>query len=223
MTTPHNIPKLILVTDRKRALHPLPQLAQMALAGGVDLIQIREKDLSQNDLAILISEVVNTVGDPSKIAVNGSPGLAAQFGIGLHLPESGPSPSTARSIVGPDTLTGRSVHSTDSAQNSTGANYLIAGHVFASTSKPGLPPLGLPGLRSIVESTTLPVIAIGGITANNLTPILDSGAYGIAVISAINNAPNPEHAARTILDSLLKQAYLTERGDFSPAQPQRSS
>jgi thiamine-phosphate pyrophosphorylase len=200
----------MLVTDRRQASRPLPDLARKAIAGGVDLVQIRENDLDPVALRSLVGEVIETVGDAARIVVNGAVEIAAEYGIAVHLPEFGLPPADARAMLGPNPLIGRSVHSIKAANESEGADYVVVGHVFDSASKPGLSPLGLSGFRVIVHASPLPVIAIGGITGDNMESVLKTGAHGIAVISAINNAPDPENAARTIrarLDSWFNDAH----------------
>ncbi len=94
---------------------------------------------------------------------------------------------------------GCSVHSTDEAINAAdhGADYLVYGHIFESGSKPGLAPRGLKNLQDVAESTTVPVIAIGGITPENTRDVLAAGASGIAVLSGVLLARNPLEAVRS--------------------------
>ncbi len=189
----------MLVTDRQSSRLPLSELASLAIAGGVDVVQIREKDLTEEQLRSLVVSLIAAVGDPSKLSVNGSVTIAEELGVGLHLPESSVKPAVARNRLGPEALIGRSVHSSEAArEDSEGADYLIAGHVFATTSKPDRPPIGPQGLRLIAISAACPVLAIGGVTAGNVQSVLSAGAYGVAVLSAINNADDPTAAARTI-------------------------
>jgi thiamine-phosphate pyrophosphorylase len=192
------IPKLMLVTDRRSSRLSLPELAVLALANGVDLVQIREKDLNETELRALTVAIVEATGDPARISVNGNLGIAGELGVGLHLPEAGLEPAVAREMLGPSALIGRSVHSPESARNSQGSDYLIAGHVFATASKADRQPIGPDGLRRIVEAAPCPVLAIGDISAANVQSVLAAGAYGVAVISAINGAADPAEATRVI-------------------------
>jgi thiamine biosynthesis protein ThiS len=187
-------PILMLVTDRKNARLPLPELTREAIAGGVDLIQIREKDLDDDELRRLTGSVLEAVADPSRILVNGSIAVAKELGIGLHLPERGVDPTRARGTLGPGVLIGRSIHSAPVATE--GIDYVIAGHIFATASKPELPPLGVDGLSKIAGATTLPVYAIGGISPENARACLRAGARGVTVMSAINGSADPASAAR---------------------------
>jgi thiamine biosynthesis protein ThiS len=95
-------------------------------------------------------------------------------------------------------LIGRSIHSAEAAAANADADYLIAGHVFRSRSKPGLLPLGLDGLAAIVAAATVPVLAIGGISVSNVEGVLQTGAFGVAVIDAIASATDPRAAASTL-------------------------
>jgi len=204
----NRVPRLMLVTDSRRAALPLPDLASRAVAGGVDVVQIREKDLFDEQLLSLASSVLAGVTDHSRVSVNGSLAVARKLGIGLHLPESGPTIDDARQVLGPDVLIGRSVHTPESARDSLGADYLIAGHVFPTASKPNQPPIGLDGLRRIVEAAPCPVLAIGGVTAENMRSILSVGAQGVAVISAINGAADPAAAARAIREHMQGEGTI---------------
>jgi thiamine biosynthesis protein ThiS len=207
--TDNRAPRLMLVTDRRAAAWPLPDLAVQAIRGGVDLVQFREKDLNDEDLRKLVEDAIAAGCDPARVSVNGNVAIASALGVGIHLPERGPLPSSVRSRVGAKSPIGRSVHSPAAARESAGADYLVAGHVFATSSKPGVPPLGLDGLRRIVEATDLPVLAIGGITAENVRPVLDAGAFGVAVMSAINAAADPAAAARRIRNRLNPESRAT--------------
>lgn len=200
MTTSISIPRLVLVTNRHSALMPLPELAVRAIAGGVDLVQIREKDLPEDELRGLVRSVLDAVADPRKLTVNGSPAVAREFGIGLHLPESAAhSPGLQRKDIG---LLSRSIHSEESARVCSDVDFLIAGHIFPTGSKPGLPPLGLKRLAEIVAASPVPVIAIGGVTKDRVARVMAAGAFGVAVISAINDAADPEAASREMRQAL---------------------
>jgi thiamine-phosphate pyrophosphorylase len=188
----------MLVTDRRSARFPLHELALRAIDGGVDVVQIREKDLHGEELLRVVDEVLQSVRDRTSVIVNGDVDVARQLDIGVHLPERSLSGREARSILRNEAVIGRSVHSVGAAKETDGLNYLIAGHVFETTSKRESPPLGLPGLDAIAKATALPVLAIGGISKDNVRVALEQGAYGTAVVSAINGADDPGSAARAI-------------------------
>jgi thiamine biosynthesis protein ThiS len=194
------IPKLVVVTNRHTARYSLPDLAQRALAGGADVVQIREKDLEERALFKLTHSVLAAVVDPARVMINGSVEIARRLGIGLHLPEGANKPS--ETILSELTLVGRSVHTQQSAIATEWADFLIAGHVFPTRSKPGRPPIGVDGLGKITNSVTIPVIAIGGMTLERVGNVLAAGAAGIAVLSAINDSDDPEAAARGFKSTL---------------------
>jgi thiamine-phosphate pyrophosphorylase len=108
-------------------------------------------------------------------------------------------------------VVGRSVHSLEEAIQAArdGADYITFGHVFPTNTHPGLPPRGLAQLRQIVEAVEVPVLAIGGITTENLNDVLSTGCTGVAVISAILSTADPGDAA----------ARLRRALDASPHQP----
>jgi thiamine-phosphate diphosphorylase len=120
------------------------------------------------------------------------------------LPESEPIPERS-----PRPLS-RSVHSIESAQRSTSIDFLIAGHIFATPSKSGLEPRGLEWLGTITSVVDFPVVAIGGINAENAAACVAYGASGVAVISAIAASDDPHSAAaqlRTEIDRAWEQRY----------------
>jgi thiamine-phosphate pyrophosphorylase len=184
-----------LVTDRRRlcpdaesfaaARACLVEQARRAAAAGVDLIQVRERDLDSAALAALVAEVVAvTRGSPTRVVVNDRIDVALAAGAaGVHLRGDSVPVAVARKLLPAPRLVGRSVHRAAEASAAAGADYLIAGTVFSSPSKPGAVELiGIDGLRAIVRATTVPVLAIGGITPDRIAAVLDAGAAGIAAI-----------------------------------------
>lgn len=116
---------------------------------------------------------------------------------GVHLPSAGLSVASARSIVGPNCWIGRSVHSTEEVKRvaDEGADYALLGPIWPTASHPGTEPLGLEALSIGYD---LPVIAIGGITPERVLECIQSGAYGVALISAIWYAQDVTSAARDL-------------------------
>src|SRR5690606_23858041 len=103
----------------------------------------------------------------------------------FHSREADIQPAVARDLLNEEIAIGRSVHAAAGAREAIGADYVLAGHVFPSRSKPGVPPLGLEGLAAIVAAAPCPVIAIGGITAERVADVIGAGAAGVAAIGAI--------------------------------------
>ena len=202
------IPRLMLVTDGRRARLPMLELIAAAVVGGVDAIYLRDISLPLGELIALVVDVRERIGDEIAIVVNGGPEMARAAKAGLHLRERDIDIVAARTQLPPETLIGRSVHSVESAQRSTGADYVLAGHVYPSASKPGLPPLGLAGFAAIAAAAPCPVLAIGGMTAERVAEVVRAGASGVAVIGAIAEADDPQAAAaalRSTLDAALQE------------------
>lgn len=188
----------MLVTDRHRAGSALLPIIDVAVDAGVDVVQIREKDLRRNELLGIARDIASTVRGRAHVVVNSDIDVAGQLGIGLHLPESAaPLRRDCALELGPNVLLGRSVHSARVSVEER-VDYLLFGHVFSTGSKPGLRPRGLDALSEVVEIGTQPVWAIGGITADNAAEVISRGAQGIAVIGAIFDAPDPSGAARAL-------------------------
>jgi thiazole tautomerase (transcriptional regulator TenI) len=188
----------MLVTDARRARMPLLDLVAEATAGGVDAIYLRDAGGSIEDLPLTTRTLRAQISDEVTVLVNGGPQAALATGSGLHLRERDMSPAAARTVLGPTVPIGRSVHSPQGALAATGADYVLAGHVYPSPSKPGLAPLGPAGLARIVAVAPCPVIAIGGITSHRVAEVIQTGARGVAVIGSIVEADDPQAAARTL-------------------------
>ena len=167
------------VTDRRQG-DLLAHVAR-AVADGVDMIQVREKDLAAVDLLDLVCRVrdVAAAGTQTKVLVNGRLDIALIAGIdGVHLPGDGLPAAQVRPHV--RTL-GVSCHSIEEAIQAErdGVDYIIFGPVFET---PGKRAVGIDALRRVVQAVKIPVLAIGGITAENTPSVLEAGAAGIAAI-----------------------------------------
>jgi thiamine-phosphate pyrophosphorylase len=171
------------ITDR-RLLPPGVSIFDVIHRSNADWVQIREKDLSAGDLFHLVSAAVPT---GPRIIVNTRMDVALAAGAaGLHLPACSPPPDRWRKIAPPGFLIGVSCHTVDEVRAATehGADYVVFGPVFAPQSKPTtLEPRGLDLLTQAVQSTPIPVLALGGITAQNAESCIVQGAAGIAAIS----------------------------------------
>jgi thiamine-phosphate pyrophosphorylase len=180
---------ICVVTDRRR-LDVIEQVAAAA-AAGIDLVQVRERDLEAAALAALVTRAVMlTRGTATRIIVNDRIDVALACGAdGVHLRVDSVPTSAARRLARPGFLVGRSVHSIEEAAAAGDADYLIAGTVFPSASKPHVERLlGVDGLRAIVAASRAPVIAIGGVTVDRLGEIAATGAAGVAAISLFGDA-----------------------------------
>ena len=194
-------PCLCLVTDRtviKGGRGDLVERVTQAVLGGVDLVQVREKDLPGAELLELAGSLLEAIGGRAKLIVNERADVALAAGaLGVQLGENGLPVNAARKTVGSGALIGRSVHSISGAvrAEADGADFLVVGTMFASRSHPGEEPAG-PGLvRRISGNCRLPLIGIGGITPENAPEVIEAGASGVAVITSILAAPDPKAAA----------------------------
>lgn len=197
------LPRLMLITDRHRSRLPLLKAVDLALSGGVDAVQLRERGLAPEALAALARELAAICDGRAAFLVNNQPDLAAAVGAGVHLPGHGPPVPKTRSRLPAAALVGRSVHDPAEAAGHPGADYLVAGHVFATPSHPGACPIGLAGLAAITAAVPgVPVLAVGGIDASNVGEAVAAGASGIAVIGAIIATADPTSAAARLAAAL---------------------
>jgi thiazole tautomerase (transcriptional regulator TenI) len=205
----------MLVTDARRARMPLLDLVTEATEGGVDAIYLRDAGGSVDHLALTTRTLRARISSEVVLLVNGGPQAALATGSGLHLRERDMAPNAARAVLGPRVTIGRSVHAPEGAATAIGADYVLAGHVYPSSSKPGSLPLRIAGLASIVAVAPCPVIAIGGITPDRVAEVVQAGACGVAVIGAIVEAEDPRTAARALRAAVDRALQHPEKESMS--------
>ncbi len=170
---------------------------ESCLQGGVNCIQLREKNLAQNEL-LSLAKTLKSLLDKYNIPliINDNVTLAKTINAsGVWLGQSDGSPSTARAILGDDKIIGVSIESEQDIEitNNQPINYVACSAVFASKSKSNLKKIwGLDGLQQVALKSKFSCFAIGGITLNNLSEVMNHGAYGIACINEIHEAKNPK-------------------------------
>jgi thiamine-phosphate pyrophosphorylase len=169
------------ITDRHGCRDVL-QCIELAVADGVDLIQIREKDLSARELLFLVRKAVSlTSRSATRVLVNARVDIGLASGAhGVHLPADSIRPETWRNIVPPGFLIGVSCHSVAELQRARGADFAAYGPVFATPGKG--PAIGLDALAQAARMSPVPLFALGGVTADNAQSCIDAGAAGIAAI-----------------------------------------
>jgi thiamine-phosphate diphosphorylase len=191
-------PVLCFVTDRRRFgaswESALLDRVRAAAVAGVHLVQIRERDLDGGPLMRLVCSCLEAVrGTQTRIIVNDRLDVAlAARAHGVHLRGDSFAPRRIRSWAPSEFLIGRSVHSVEEAVVAAepgGVDYLVFGTVFSSASKPGHPPVGLGELSAVVRATRVPVLAIGGVTADGIREVMMTGAAGVAGISMFDTLP----------------------------------
>ncbi len=195
-----SLPCLMLVSDR--SLCPdLVGAVEAAVTGGVDAVQLREKDMPSEELLPLARRLRQATEGRALLLVNGPlAGALAAEADGVHLPEDAPPVGRPREGF----LIGRSVHSLAAARRAEaeGVDYLIAGPVYETRSHPGREPAGLALIEEVARGVRLPVLAIGGVNAERVEEVVRAGASGVAVISAILAQPDKRAAAEGLRRAL---------------------
>jgi thiamine-phosphate pyrophosphorylase len=211
--TPKRTHQLHLVTEPRKQPAELVRCVAFALDGGVDWLQLRDKSASAAAQFTQARQLLTVTRQyRAQLSINDRLDVALAIGAdGVHLAAQSVPVEAAVELAGGRALVGRSVHALDEAITvaQAGADYVTFGHVFPTSTHPGLPPRGLDELRAIVEAVDVPVLAIGGITVDNLESVLATGCAGVCVISAILSSPDPREAAGRLRHAL----------DASPHRP----
>jgi thiamine biosynthesis protein ThiS len=197
--------------------------AELAAATGIGL-HLRERD--PIPYAVSPRTPVSSRGNVHRDLVSTSHSSPEKRDSSCNLQFVGMTSMAGMTQLAEYSLVGRSVHSPEEAAISVGLDYLLAGHVYPSASKPGKPPLGLDGLRAIVAVSPCPVLAIGGITAACVPEVVRAGAHGVAVIGAIAEADDPRAAAqalRSALDDALQHQMHEEQRHMSAKEEANAS
>ena len=193
--------RLMLVTDAAMS-RPRGLIATVlaAVAGGVTVVQLRDKQASDSELiatARALRHALAATGVP--LIVNDRPDVTRAAGLaGVHIGQDDGDPAKARALLGPDALIGLSVTRAEEIATVDPAivDYVGLGPVFSTATKAdAAPALGLDGMRAIGRRLPLPFVAIGGIDAGNAAAVIAAGAAGLAVVSAISAADDPRAAA----------------------------
>ena len=209
---PH--PILCLVTDRRQTGgRPLEEVVALALCGGINMVQLREKDLPSGKLMETARTLRRLTQDGALLFINDRVDVAVASGAdGVQLGEDAMSVDAARR-AGPGLLVSRSVHDVEGAARAErdGADLLVAGTIFPSASHPGAHPAGVEFLEQLRTEVSVPYIAIGGVTERNAPSAMAAGASGVAVIGAIARSPDPRRAASDLATSIANPARRTRR------------
>lgn len=201
---------LYLVLDPDLSL-PLGMVetARRAVAGGVTLVQLRDKNASTARM-IETGRALKTalLGTGVPLIINDDVEAAIAIGAdGLHVGQGDMDAQTARRLIGPDMILGLSAETEAlaAAVDPAVVDYVGAGPVFATATKPGhKPPVGIVGLAALVAATSLPAVAIGGLKVDHVEAVLRAGAQGLAVVSAICGQPDPRGSAFELSQAIRK-------------------
>ena len=205
-------PPLLVVTDRRQARGPLETMAEAAFAAGCRWLLLREKDLHPVALRQLASRLAAlSRSHGARLSIAGDISLAAEVGAdGVHLPRDG-DVAAARSKLRASALIGLSAHDRAEAERAAaaGADYVTLSPIFPSESKPGYgPALGLEPLARMAEALPIPVIALGGVTADKAEACLTVGAGGVAVMGEVMRAEDPGAIVAALLGRLAALSDL---------------
>jgi thiamine-phosphate pyrophosphorylase len=199
-----SVAHLYLVCDSTPGGRELEDLLIAAITGGVEIVQLRDKRLSDDDLIAVSREaaaVCRRLG--ALLIVNDRPAVALQAGAdGVHVGQADMPLAQVRELVGAEMLVGLSTHAPAEIDAAAGADYIGVGPVYATPTKPGRPAVGLQLVHYVATRAAMPFYAIGGIDAANCAAVISAGAQRIAVVRAIAEAADPEHAARELREAL---------------------
>ena len=197
---PMPFPTLCLVTNRtfNREM-TLEDTIEYAIDGGIDMVQLREKELTRDELLRSADKLRSITSGRSKFLVNSNLEVAIKSGAdGIHLPQNSTiSVSDIRRSTPNHFLIGKSAHDQASATAAArdGVDYIILGTIFPTDSKPGVETGGTLRSSEISANIDCPILAIGGINADNINSVISAGAYGAAISGAILSAKDPKKQA----------------------------
>ncbi|MEY8731558.1 thiamine phosphate synthase [Peribacillus frigoritolerans] len=194
---------LYLVTEESIAIEELTKIIAESVSGGVSIVQLREKNnssLSFYEKASALKQLLNELSIP--LIINDRVDIALAVGAdGIHIGQDDLPLPVVKKMVPEDMIVGVSVSTLEEALEAerNGADYIGVGSVFPTKTKQDATLMALEDLREICRGVSIPAVAIGGITADNISALSDSGLSGTAVVSAIMNADNPKTASESLL------------------------
>ena len=212
-------PVLCLVIGRSHIEgKEIDEVVAQAVEGGVTMVQLREKTTGAGELVEIARRLKKITRGKALLVINDRVDVAmAVEADGIHLPDAGLPTRATRSLIFHHAVVGRSVHDVEAALRASkeGADYVFAGTIYKTASKPDAKPVGPALVKSITETASIPVLAIGGVTAARVEELVGAGAAGVAVISAIAGAADVKAAAQELRDALTEA--WTKRDEAVPA------
>ena len=187
-------------------------MAEALMSGGIDLLQLRAKNLSAQEMEKLAGELHVAASSHSvPLVINDHPEIARSIGAeGVHLGQDDMAIAEARKIVGPDCAVGKSTHSLNQAIRAfyEGADYIGFGPLFATPTKPDYAPIGLQEISKVHDAVRIPIFCIGGIKLDNLPKVIEAGARRVVIVSGLLQANDPAEYARSA-KQMLSHGPLT--------------
>ncbi len=189
-------------------------LLEAALRGGVDVVQLRDKELADDELVAAAEPFrAACAAHGALFVLNDRPDLVAACDAdGVHVGQEDTPAAAARRAIGPERLLGVSTHSREQMLAATEADYVGIGTIFATPTKPANDAAGLELVRTAAATLTIPWFAIGGIDLGTVDEVVAAGARGVAVVRAIRDAEDPEAAARLLRAALPTVATTPRAG-----------
>jgi len=200
-----------VITDRRAAGgRSILDVVRAAIRGGATVVQLREKEASTREMIELgqaLHQITRAAGVP--LIVNDRVDVALAIDAeGVHVGQDDMPAHLARRLIGSERILGVSAGTVEEARQAErdGADYLGVGDVYGTPTKPDAGvPIGVAGLAEIARAVSVPVVGIGGITAENAAAVIQAGAAGVAVISAVMGAADPEAAARRLREAMRRK------------------
>jgi len=188
------------------------RVARAMIDGGVDLIQLRGKQKSVDELVDLVTELHEITSRSSiPLIVNDYAEIAAKVPVeGVHVGQDDDSIAIAREKAGRKLIVGKSTHSLEQAREAQreGADYIGFGPIFATPTKPDYDPIGLKEIRQVHVDVTLPIFCIGGIKIDNLADVIAAGARRVAIVSGLLKADDIADYGRAVRRILNRQSKI---------------
>ena len=198
--------KLYLLITSDMCRGSIREVARAAIVGGVDAIQLREKNVSDSVYLALAAELRELTDEMNKLLfINDRADIAAIVGAdGLHVGQHDLPIAEARRLLRPGAIVGRSSHNIGQAKAAIneGADYVSVGPMFESTTKDAGPIAVVELLKQATADISMPIVPIGGINADNVSELVEAGAKCVSVCSAICQADDPKAAAKAIKENL---------------------
>jgi thiamine-phosphate pyrophosphorylase len=190
------------------------KMAEAMIAGGVDLIQLRAKELGSAQIAEIAADLhCLMAGRGVPLIINDHPEVARVISAeGLHLGQDDMPLAEAREVAGADCMVGKSTHSVDQAIRAfyEGADYIGFGPIFATPTKPDYPPVGLEEIQKVHDAVRIPIFCIGGIKLDNLPDVLATGARRVVIVSGLLQAHDAAEYARSAKKTLSAHPLICD-------------